>query len=173
MSLRSTLRAVRFRFLRLQVFVLALLLPGCGQETASRCPADNSFVRKSVVSLRNVETRLMRGNAFFVLDKPDETYPVILTSASAQAALDAAFLKMAERSIDSGIAVADIEGAVVICIPSGDLGLKLDRLSVSRIRHLSDAEMETIIAKGITAQERRFQRRQLMSAGMNPEARHQ
>jgi hypothetical protein len=154
--------------LRFQLFVLALLLPGCGQETASRCPVDNGFVRKSVVSLRSVETRLIRGNAFFVLDKPDGTYPVILTSASAQAALDAAFLKMAQRSIDSGTAVADIKGALVICIPSGDLGLKLDKLSISRIRHLSDAEMETIIAKGIAAQKRRFQRRQLLAAGMGP-----
>lgn len=166
MRLPSVFSAALVRFLRVHVLIPVVLLAGCGHEAASMCPVGNGFVRKSVVSLRNVETRLMRGNTVFVLGEADETYPVIQASASAQAALDAAFVEMSHKSIDVGDAVADIEGAVVICIPSGDLGLKLDTLAVSRIRQLNDAEMDAIIVRRIAAQHHRSRRQRLLSAGM-------
>lgn len=141
------------RSLRLPILVLTVLVVGCGLETPNRCPDGNGLIRKSVVNLRDAEIHLMLGNAFLVFGKPDEIYPVIQTSASAQTALDAAFVEMNHRSIDSGIALAEIRGAVVICIPSGDIGIKLDTLSVSHLRHLDDAEMKRAIENGIEAQE--------------------
>ena len=165
--LRSPIKLARFVSLKHWMVGFSVLLSGCGLELGSnQCPDANGVFRRSAVNLDDADIHLISGNAYVVAGAPDEIYPIVQTSLSAQKVLDSTLLEVNRRSIDEAIGRADISGEITICIPSGELGLKLDTLSISNLRPLDDREMDSFIENAIAAQAVRYRRTQLLSAGM-------
>ena len=126
---------------------------GCGLAPEPiQCPDGNSIVRKATIRTTTADVILRSGNAY-VLDKVSGAlYPVIKTNAAAQRELDEAFALLGRQDIHPGHGNGDIEGALVICIPSGELGLAITNWTISNISEFSDADRDVLIDSAMSAQ---------------------